>query len=81
MRSLQKYTIVSAKIQVPTVLMPRDTKTIICSNWTILLKVLGKQFYEGLCVADKLLVFAFFSSQRVSFFGAVKGINFNLSHP
>ena len=65
---LQKYTIVSAKIQVPTVLMPRDTKTIHLFKLNYPFKsVLGKQIYEGLCVANKLLVFAFFRQRECNF--------------
>lgn len=68
MRSLQEYTIVSGKIQVPTVLTPRDTKTIHLFKLNYPFKsVLGKQIYEGLCVANKLVVFAFFPQRGCHF--------------
>lgn len=48
--------------------MPRDTKTIHLFKLNYPFKsVLGKQIYEGLCVANKLLVFAFFPQRECNF--------------
>ena len=48
--------------------MPRDTKTIHLFKLNYPFKsVLGKQIYEGLCVANKLLVLLFFLKESVIF--------------